>query len=922
MKGKLGNSFLGLDAKGLGLSESLDADIRRLDSALGRMLEEQEGPAMVELARTLLAEGVDPESVEERHPELKDPRVLRAVARAFTVLFQLLNVAEQKEIVRVNRERRSHGNNESIEEAIATLKAQGKTAGEVEGILRSLFICPTLTAHPTEARRRAVLDKLLQVALAMTESEDAPNLRFPLDAGWRIEDRIHRAMTELWQTDEMRATSLTVREEVRNALYFFERTILEVVPWLYEDLERALRRHYPEITDIPAFIAYRSWVGGDRDGNPNVTADETWNTLLDHRELILRHHLHSISDLRRELTQSGKLAPVSDELEASLQRDLAEVRLPGNRMRRYAQERYVLKLLVWETRLQKLIDEVDAIRGGEEGACLRWSADDLLADLRMISESLVENKAACVAEAGSLPRLMRRVEVFGFHLATLDVRQHSEEHAKTVSELLRAGGVTDDYETLDEEARVSLLEQEIRNPRPLVSADFPLSDQARRILDVFSIVRKARQRLAPKAVEAYIISMTHGASDLLEVILMAKESGLVSVRNGEVQGDIDIVPLFETIDDLRDCGPLMVSLYANVVYGGYLKGRPHQEVMLGYSDSSKDGGYLAANWSLYQAQRSLAEVSEQAGVKLRLFHGRGGTVGRGGGRANRAILSQPAGSFKGEIRFTEQGEVISFRYALRPIAHRHLEQIVNASILAAAAKPAPAPKEFDEAMDVMAEASRRTYRRTVHEDPEFWSFYTQATPVEYISYLTIASRPVFRPGKALQGIDQLRAIPWNFAWVQSRHVLVGWYGLGEGLAALNDQALLVRMSRDWPFFQTVVENAQLELARAHLPTSRLYASRVVPGSLGDRLQQTIEQDYERSVEAVLRLTGQSQLLEHSKVVRKTIELRNPMVVPLNRMQITIMNRWETLDEEAQSGPWREAVLQTLAGIAAGMQSTG
>lgn len=917
------SSFLGLEPATFGLGDSLGADIRLLDEKLGAMLEEQEGSELIELARQLLGEGLDSESVTEKHPDLGDPDRLRAVARAFTVLFQLINVAEQKEIVRVNRLRRDKGHTESIEEAIATLKAQGRTADEVRALLCRLFICPTLTAHPTEARRRAVLDKLLQVALAMTENNEAQNLRFPLDTGWRIDERIHRALTELWQTDEMRAASLTVREEVRNALYFFERTILEVVPWLYEDLERALRQHYPEIEDVPPFFVYRSWVGGDRDGNPNVTAEETWLTLLDHRELVLTHHLQTISSLRRELTQSVKLAPISPELEASLERDLRDKPLSANRLRRYAQEKYVLKLLVWETRLQRMLAEIEKAREGHAVERGPWTREHLLNDLGLISDSLCANKAESVAKAGSLPRLIRRVQVFGFHLATLDVRQHSDEHEKAVAEVLKLAGVCPNYAELDDTARTALLEGEILNPRPLIPRGLKVSETAQRSLDLFHTIRRAHRDLSKQAVEAYIISMTHGASDILEVILLAKECGLVRVQNGRVEGDLDVVPLFETIDDLRHCGDLMSSLYSSPVYRAYLAGRSQrQEVMLGYSDSSKDGGYLAANWSLYTAQRSLAKASADARIGLRLFHGRGGTVGRGGGRANRAILSQPPGSFDGQIRFTEQGEVISFRYALRPIAHRHLEQIVNAAILAGADAPVAEPKEFDEAMDKMAETSRLAYRRTVHEDPEFWSFYTQATPVEFISYLTIASRPVFRPGKALEGIDQLRAIPWNFAWVQSRHVLVGWYGLGEGLSVLDGSDVPGRMYREWPFFQTVIENAQLELARAQIETSRLYASRVQSRALGERIQRAIEADYGRSVAAVLKLTGQESLLEGSKVIARTVAFRNPMVVPLNRLQIAIMDRWEGLDEEAQSGPWREAILQTLAGIAAGMQSTG
>lgn len=916
--------FLGLDARAVGLSESLDADVRTLDTLLGEVLEEQEGPELIDLARRLVEAGDAASEVP------KDPEKLKALARAFTVFFQLLNVAEQKEIVRVNRERRGAQHNESIAEAITTLKQAGKSAEDVATLLRSVWICPTLTAHPTEARRRAVLDKLLQIALSLAESQEdlRHDLRAPLDTRDRARQDIRRTLTQLWQTDEMRETSLTVIEEVRNAMYFFERTILDVVPWLYEDLERALRQHYPDAEwDLPRLIEYRSWVGGDRDGNPNVTADVTWQTFLEHRELVLTNYLASLDALRWELTNSVKLAPVSEALEASIERDLREVGLPEFARERYAQERYVQKVLMMEARVQRMREDNQRRKEGHPVEPSGYDGDaEFLHDLEIIRDSLAAHLDSAAVESGVLPHLIRQVRVFGFHLATLDVRQHSDEHAKAVSELLRVAGVLPDYMSLSEANKVDLLSRELLNPRPLLPLDTELSADARRVLDVFHVVRRARKELSPRSVEAYIISMTHGASDMLEVLLLAKEAGLTRVLpDGRIESDLDIVPLFETIDDLHSCSELMTGLFRQEAYRRHLASRHEkQEIMLGYSDSSKDGGYLAANWALHSTQAALSKVSRETGVALRLFHGRGGTVGRGGGRANRAILSQPAGSFDGAIRFTEQGEVISFRYGLRPIAHRHLEQIVNAVILAAneAAARKAEPEEFHAAMAQMAETSRAAYRRVVHEDPEFWDFYRQATPIEYISYLTIASRPVFRPGKTLQGIDQLRAIPWNFAWVQSRHVLVGWYGMGQALAQFPDKALLARMVEEWPFFRTVVDNAQLELKRAHLPTSRLYARRVEPASLAERLQGEIEAEHVRTVDQILGMTGQQELLESARVVRATVEFRNPMVLPLNRMQVALMDRWERLDEEAQSGVWREAILQTIAGIAAGMQSTG
>lgn len=918
----MASPFLDLDAAAYGLTEELAQDIRELDEALGETLEAQEGADLIAQARSLIgSQGELP----------NDPEKIRRLARAFTVLFQLINAAEQKEIVRVNRARRKGRRNESIAEAIASLKQRGKNAEEVEAILKRIWICPTLTAHPTEARRRVVLDKILEItmALAQQESPAEPNLVGPLDLEGRAKSGIRLALTELWQTDEMRQTSLTVTEEVRNALYFFERTILEVVPWLYEDIERALNEHYPDHEwKVPKLISYRSWVGGDRDGNPKVTPEITWQTLLDHREQALTSYIECLERMRWDLTNSVKLVPVTEEFEASLLKDLQQVPLTELERSRYSQEHYVLKIRAMIVRLRTMVGDIAGFRRHRHAhsEISYRAAADLLTDLRLMQESLRRNHGSLLADAGELPRLIRRIEVFGFTLATLDVRQHSEEHERAVSALLSASGVEPDYSGLSEEGKVEVLSRELTNPRPLASADFAPDEQVANVLDVFRIIRRAREELAPDSIECYIISMTHGASDLLEVLLMAKEVGLVRVKpDGRIESDIDVVPLFETIDDLHHCGELMASLYRQDVYRRHLESRgSSQEIMLGYSDSSKDGGYLSANWSLYRAQRDLAKVGREGGIQQRLFHGRGGTVGRGGGRANRAILSQPPGSFSGQIRFTEQGEVISFRYGLRPIAHRHLEQIVNAVIIAThdSASSAPEPPAFDEAMEEMAMSSERAYRKTVHEDPEFWTFYTQATPIEFISFLTIASRPVFRPGKTLERIDQLRAIPWNFAWVQSRHVLVGWYGIGAALEGFQDKELLRRMVQEWPFFRTVIDNAQLELMRAHIPTSRIYAARVQPESVGKRLQEEIERDYDRTVSEILAISGQREVLENAPTVRATVNFRNPMVLPLNRMQIALMNRWESLSEEEQGGVWREAILQTIAGLAAAMQSTG
>lgn len=914
-------SFLNVEPEAYGLSRPLSADLRTLDQILGKMLGEQEGPEIVDLARKLLLEPTaDPRDLLDTYPHLKDPGVVRNLARAFTAFFQLANTAEQKEIVRVNRERQEN-RKESINDAIRSLKESGKTADDVQQLLNSIAITPTLTAHPTEAKRRAVLDKLQNVAKRLAKHEAGPSLTEPLDASTEQLDEIGRILTTLWQTDEMRAVTLTVNEEVKNALYFFQRTIVEVVPWLHDDLIDALERWFPgdEFT-LPPFLTYRSWVGGDRDGNPNVTPEVTWETLVAHRAQALEMIAPRVTELRRELSLSQRLVGVSTDITARVDELKGQGLFSQHQLQRYSQEPYVLLLLAVEERLRQ------TAAGQSQGYS---DESELLDDLRLAQTSLEANKATDVARKGRLPHLIRQVEAFGFHLANLDIRQHSEKHEAALQTILRDAGVHDDYTGLDEEAKVALLTQEIRNPRPLLSSEYNAPEDVRAVVDVFHVVRRARRELSERSVTAYIISMTHGVSDILEVLLLLKEAGLLRTRpDGSMESEIDVVPLFETIDDLHRSADLMRQLFANPAYEAHITARnSQQEVMLGYSDSSKDGGYLAANWALQSTLASLASVSDETGIPIQLFHGRGGTVGRGGGRANRAILAQPAGSFNGRIRFTEQGEVISFRYSLAPIAHRHLEQIVSAVLLAASGAGTPGLEDkYADVMKSLDETSRHAYRSLVYEDADFWTFYTQATPINHISHLPIASRPVFRPGNASAGIAGLRAIPWNFAWVQSRHTLVGWYGMGTALDQLinTDDGLqtLQTMYDSWPFFRSVVDNAQLELMRAHIPTSRLYAAQTNPPELGQRIQQQIEEEFERTRSSVLAITRQPDILESSKVVQSTVGFRNPAVMPLSILQVALMDAWPTLSEGDQSEEWREAMLQTIAGIAAAMQSTG
>jgi phosphoenolpyruvate carboxylase len=740
-----------------------------------------------------------------------------------------------------------------------------------------------------------------------------------------------------------------VADEFRNVAHYIEHTVFDVVAWLHNDLRRALTEAYPgHAFDIPPIVQFRSWVGGDRDGNPHVTPGVTWETLVHNKRCALDCYRSRVWDLHRHLTVSARLVKPSDELLRSLERDRDMVGLSLEQTEQHAREPYALKLLCMHQRLTATLRHLETLSDlHSEGPSFVAKppayrrSTELLDDLALISDSLRLGKAAVLADEGPLADLVAQVRAFGFHLFSLDMRQHSAEHENVIEEMLRdAHALPPDrpYSTLAEVERVALLTRELCTPRPLVSRDWLGSEAAQNVLQVFAVMRHAWCYISPNSVTSYVVSMTHQVSDLLEVMVLAKEAGLIRWKltgaGKRMESDIHIVPLFETIEDLARCDSLLRCLFANRAYQAHLDavGR-FQEVMLGYSDSSKDGGYLAATWALQDAQTRIAAACARARVELRVFHGRGGTVGRGGGRANRAILALPSGSFRGRIRFTEQGEVISFRYSLAPLAHRHLEQIVHAAMVKASglAERRRIPAAYRDTLHHLAELSRQSYRRLVYDDPEFWSFFTQATPIAHISRLPIASRPTSRTGVELTGIEELRAIPWVFAWVQCRYTVPGWYGLGTAIERFVEGgspsaserttrlSLLRGMYNAWPFFRAMIENAELELVRSSMHTAARYAALTRPEALGRRLHATIADEYRRTQQWMLEVTQHDVLLAHAPALRRTIEFRHPLVAPLSTLQVDILRR---LRDGEDYGAWREAMLLSITGLAAAMQSTG
>ena len=951
---------LDLETEGTGISEPLSRQVNLLGSMLGQITREQVGEDLFERVEALrvLCKRAD----REDDPSLRDEAADRIAAldtntiarllHVYTTFFHLVNQAEQQEIIRINRERarrsgpadwpmgpgtsngRTGGGQpraESIDAAVASLKEQGYSLDEVVALFGELDIQPTLTAHPTEARRRTVLRKQERIAdllSTLRQSEATPAER--ADAL----DDLYGQIALLLGTDEIRADRPTVREEVEQGHYFLHGPVWDTIANIHRDVQHALRRHYDATAEIPAFLQYRSWIGSDRDGNPNVTADVTRWTFAKQRHDTITHYLDEIEQLRDDLSLSQRQIEPSEALLASLERDAQDVVLADESLHQYRHEPYRLKLCYVEARLENLLDEIDEIHVEEMAA--DYTAVDLLADLDLLAESLNEHGFREAGRSGRLHRLRALVKTFGFHLAALDVRQHSGVHEETVAALLQEAGVEDDYAGLSEDEKLEVLETELTNPRPLVSNHDALPETAAELMEVFDVIRAIRA-VDPEAVGSYIVSMTHTVSDLLEPMLLAKEAGLGTVSDGTFQCPIDMVPLFETIDDLDAADDRMETLFNHPVYAAHLEGRDgFQEIMLGYSDSNKDGGYWMANWALHKAINDLGIVCDDHDVDLRLFHGRGGTVGRGGGRTSQAIRALPPVVHNGRIRMTEQGEVISFRYALPDIARRHVEQLVNATLTSTAEAQAQetyekmivdkvsTDSEVADLMDRFARYAMEAYRDLIDDGTgPGWQWYTQVTPIEHVSRLPIASRPVSRGGGVT--FESLRAIPWNFSWTQPRYIVPGWFGTGRALARLLDENpdhlnTFRTLYRDWSFFRTVLDSAQREMARARLSIAEQYDDAL--NASGPSFHDTIAEDYEQAEWAILQITGQDALFDNSPVLKKSIRLRNPYTDVLNLLQVELMQRYRATEDEGQQEALGEALLLSLNGIAAAMQSTG
>jgi phosphoenolpyruvate carboxylase len=670
-----------------------------------------------------------------------------------------------------------------------------------------------------------------------------------------------------------------------------------------------------------------SWVGGDRDGNPNVTPDVTRQTIGRHRTLALTGYLRRVDQLGQELSVASTRALVTHELATSLRRDATDLPETAVELERRAPiEPYRQKLGFIEERLRRTIatawDQPVAPAGTYA------NVDELVADLELIRESLRRSRAGRLAD-GALNDLLICARTFGFHFAALEIRQHSEKHEQALAEILAATGHVAKYDELDERARVKLLSEILEEGRPLPVSVSRLSAGARETVETLGVVREIQERLGREACATYIVSMTHEPSDLLEVLVLAQQVGLFPPGQAPAGLGLRVVPLFETVHELRRAAEIMETLLAVPAFRRNLDAwAGEQEIMLGYSDSNKDGGFVASSWQLYVAQRTLAALAEKLGVRFVIFQGRGGAIGRGGGPMQRAILAQPLGALGGRFKVTEQGEIIFARYANRDIVRRHLEQMVGAVIRAsldpeAVAGQAPADPKWSELMDLIAERGRQAYRSLIYETPELLRFFRESTPIDVLGQLAIGSRPTSRSSRG--SIDDLRAIPWVFSWTQNRSNLPGWYGLGSALAEVGTlpggKDLLAEMYSRWPFFRSLIDNAQISLGTASLEVTRLYATLVGDAEISRTILERIEQEFALARTWVLVASGQRRVLERATVLRRSIALRNPYVDPIHCVQVEFLRQWRA-DGSREDDPRLRTLLQTVNGIAAGLQTTG
>ncbi|WP_440007897.1 phosphoenolpyruvate carboxylase [Halomicrococcus sp. SG-WS-1] len=887
-------------------------DVRELAALLGEALERHASEEAFETVEALRTDAIDYRrgDAESRDPlrdcvERLPPDQAVHVARAFALYFELINLAEERQRVRAIREGREGGTlSNDVAAAAERFAAEDVDSETVQTVLDDVFVEPTFTAHPTEARRKTVKSKLRSIAELLEELDEH---RLTDREQERLERSLDAEIVGLWTTRQVRERRPEVADEARNVQWYLENVLFDVIGEVYDELERAFADFD---ADVSRLFEFRSWAGSDRDGNPHVTPDVTAETLENQRGIACQRYTEELERLIGVLSQDGERVPTTAAFEESLDADRERLpRVAEEAKERYPDEPYRQKLAVMVHR----VDRVGSVRPGGYD-----DADELLDDLETVADSLRASGMEDVADTEVDP-LRRQVETFGFALASLDLRDHRENHTKAVTEALEREGI--DYAGMDESERQELLTEAMLDDERLLSFDGGLSETAERVLTLFERLGEWQREYGADAIDTYCISMTERPSHVLEVLFLADQAGVVDLPG---HSGLDVAPLLETESALSNARTILGTLFENEAYAASLEARGGtQEVMLGYSDSNKENGFLAANWELNRAQTDLAAICADYDVDMRLFHGRGGSISRGGGPMNEALLALPPETVSGEVKFTEQGESIAEKYANPAVAERELEQMLNAQIRARHATVADerdAPDEaWVDAMDTAASAAREAYRDLLDAEG-FVRYFEETTPITVIEELNLGSRPASRSGE--RTVEDLRAIPWVFSWTQTRCILPGWYGLASGIdaylesAANEDEALatLQEMYEEWPFFRTTLDNAALALARTDLEIAEEYAA-LAGRERRERFFPDVRAEYERGVELVTAIAGRDDLLSRTWL-RESLDRRNPYVDPLNLLQAHLLG--QTHRNEAE----KRALRLTVTGIAAGMKNTG
>jgi phosphoenolpyruvate carboxylase len=887
-------------------------DVRELGALLGDVLKEQTSTESFETVEELRQAAIayregDIDSREELRStfEQLSPSEEGDVARAFATYFELINLAEERERVRAVRKGSQEGTlDDSLTDTVKDLSEEGADTERVRSVLDDVLIEPTFTAHPTEARRGTVKSKLRSIADHIETLDSQSLTDREAESVWRD---IDAEVTSLWQTRQVRQRPPEPQDEARNIQWYLENTLFDVVGEVYSEFEDIVTDEYPDI-DLPKLFEFRSWAGSDRDGNPYVTVDVTQDTLERQREIVLERYRTLLKELSAVLSQDGDRYPTTGAFTTSLESDLDEFPVIADEAEeRYPSEPYRQKLRLMRERLNRI---GDVRPGGYE------DDEQLLADLELIDSSLRAYGGVDIAEAFVEP-LLRQVSTFGFQLASLDLRDHRIQHTKAIDEALAQEGI--EYRELSEDDRVELLTDAILQDEPLIDPEEPgdVSEVAEKVLTRFAALGDWQKEFGVEAIDTYCISMTEEPSHVLEVLFLADQVGAVSLPD---HSGLDVVPLLETESALNGADRIMGTLFENEAYSQALAARNNtQEIMLGYSDSNKENGFLAANWDLYKNQKRLAEITNSHDVTMRLFHGRGGSISRGGGPMNEALLALPNETVTGQVKFTEQGEAIAEKYGTPRIAERNLEQMLDAQIRArnrSLDEPVEeVPDEWIEAMNTMAAASRAAYRDLLESDG-FVQYFEQATPITVIEDLNLGSRPASRSEE--RSVEDLRAIPWVFSWTQSRCILPGWYSLASGVEAYLDAGgemeTLTEMYDEWAFFRTTFDNAAISLTRTDLEIADEYAGLAEP-ELREQFQPRIEGEYADAVDYAQEITGREDLLKRDWL-GQSLDRRNPYVDPLNLLQTHLLSQNHLTEAEERT------LRLTVNGIAAGMKNTG